>query len=92
MPPKKKPYSQLSESAKHYRDNKASRDKKKDYDTRTQSDNKSKAKRAELERKRYKARKDGKNIDGKDYDHATRRFVSQETNRGRRGEGGRKKK
>jgi hypothetical protein len=46
-----------------------------------------KAKRAELGRKRYK--KGG--IKGKDYDHAVGKFVDPKVNRGRAGEGGRKK-
>ena len=49
-------------------------------------------KRAELKRTRTKAKADGKNIKGKDYDHATKKFVSPSKNRGRKGEGGRKSK
>ena len=49
-------------------------------------------KRAELKRIRTKAKADGKNIKGKDYDHATKKFVSPSKNRGRKGEGGRKSK
>ncbi len=49
-------------------------------------------KRAELKRIRRKAEKEGKDIKGKDYDHATKRFISPSKNRGRKGEGGRKSK
>ena len=37
------------------------------------------------------AKKKGKNIRGKDYDHSTGRFVSSKKNRGRANEGGRKR-
>tara|TARA_R110001592_G_scaffold63800_1_gene195731 strand:+ start:4234 stop:4548 length:315 start_codon:yes stop_codon:yes gene_type:complete len=49
-------------------------------------------KRAELKRIRNKAKADGKDIVNKDYDHATKKFVSPSKNRGRAGEGARKKK
>jgi len=49
-------------------------------------------KRAELKRIRNKAKADGKDIVNKDYDHKTKRFVKPSTNRGRTGEGARKKK
>ena len=49
-------------------------------------------KRAELKRIRRKALKDGKNIKGKDFDHATGKFICPSKNRGRKGEGGRKSK
>ena len=39
------------------------------------------AMKAENQRKRRAARKAGKNIDGKDYDHNRRAFVSVRTNR-----------
>ena len=48
-------------------------------------------KRAELKRIRNKAKKAGKDIVNKDYDHKTKRFVKPSTNRGRKGEGARKK-
>ena len=49
-------------------------------------------KRAELKRIRNKAKADGKDIVNKDYDHKTKRFVKPSVNRGRTGEGARKKK
>lgn len=48
------------------------------------------AKKADSQRKRRKAKKDGQNIDGQDYDHRTNQFVSVATNRGNRGEGTKK--
>ena len=49
-------------------------------------------KKAENQRKRRKAIKQGKNIIGKDYDHKTRRFTSIKNNRGNRGKGTKKEK
>ena len=46
--------------------------------------------RAENQRKRRAARAAGKNIDGKDYDHNSKRFVSVKTNRGGHGRGTKK--
>jgi len=92
MPPKKKPYSQLSKSGKYYRKNKAARDKKKKTDTEINKRPSQIKKRTEANKARRKAKKAGKNIAGKDYDHATKKFVSVKANRGRKGEGGRKKK
>lgn len=39
-------------------------------------------KRADSQRRRREAKKDGKNIDGKDYDHNTGKFTSISHNRG----------
>ena len=46
--------------------------------------------KAENQRKRRAAKKAGRNIEGKDYDHATGRFTSVKTNRGNRGKGTKK--
>ena len=46
--------------------------------------------RAENQRKRRKAIKNGKDINGKDYDHTKKRFVSVKANRGGHGKGTRK--
>ena len=48
--------------------------------------------RAENQRKRRKAIKNGKNIKGKDYDHTKKRFVSVKANRGGHCKGTKKKK
>lgn len=45
-------------------------------------------KRAESQKKRREAKKDGKKIDDKDYDHNTGRFVDSGFNRGGTQEGG----
>ena len=94
MPPKRKPKSQLSKSGKYYRDNPKAAKKKAATDKKVNSRADQKSKRAELGRKNYAHdKKKGKAArKGKDFDHATNRYVSQETNRGRKGEGGRKKK
>lgn len=47
-------------------------------------------KKAENQRLRRKAIKEGKNIDGKDYDHKTKKFVSVKKNRGGHGKGTKK--
>lgn len=45
------------------------------------------AMKAENQRKRREAKKNGKNIDGMDYDHTTRSFVSTSRNRSGFGKG-----
>lgn len=67
---------------------KRARKVKANTDTNVNSKEAQKKKRRESARKRYKA--GGKAV-GKDYDHATDSFVNPRTNRGRAGEGGRKK-
>ena len=47
-------------------------------------------KKAENQRKRRKAIKEGKNIKGKDYDHTKKKFVSIKANRGGHGKGTKK--
>lgn len=79
-------------SAKYYANNPAARKKKAATDKKINARPAQKKKRAEANKKRRQAKKAGKNIRGKDYDHATNRFIKSSTNRGRRGEGGRKKK
>ena len=51
-----------------------------------------KAKKAENQRERRKAKNQGKDIRGKDYDHKTKRFTSIKSNRGNRGKGTKKEK
>lgn len=80
-----------SRSAKFYASHPASRAKKQRYDARLNDRPEQVNKREESNKKRYNAKKNGQNIRGKDYDHATNRFVSIKTNRGRAGEGGRVK-
>ena len=46
--------------------------------------------RAENQRKRREAIKNGKNIKGKDYDHTKKKFVSVKANRGGHGKGTKK--
>lgn len=82
----------LSRSAKYYRRNKKAREKKVKYDVELGKRPEQKKKRVEANRARRRAKAAGKDVRGEDYDHATRRFVRIKTNRGRAGEGGRKKK
>ena len=49
-----------------------------------------KRKKAENQRKRRAAKKAGKNIKGKDYDHKKKKFVSIKKNRGNYGKGTKK--
>ena len=62
--------------------------KKRDLAT-AKTDRRTKMK-AENQRKRRAAKKAGKNIKGKDYDHKTKRFTSVKANRGNRGKGTKK--
>lgn len=82
----------MGASTSYYRKNTAARKKKAATDKKINARPAQKKKRAEANAKRREATKKGKNIKGKDYDHATNRFVKSSTNRGRAGEGGRKKK
>lgn len=82
----------MKSSAQYYRENPESRKKKNAYDVKFESRKAQVKKRVEANRARRKAKKAGKNINGKDYDHAIQGFISVAKNRGRKGEGGRKKK
>lgn len=82
----------MGSSTEYYRKNTAARKKKAATDKKINARPAQKKKRAEANAARRKAKAAGKNIKGKDYDHAVGRFVSSKTNRGRKGEGGRKKK
>lgn len=82
----------LSKSAQYYRDNPEARKKKAKTDKKINSRQEQITKRTEANAKRREAKKAGKNINGKDFDHAVNKFVPSKTNRGRAGEGGRKKK
>ncbi len=82
----------LSKSAKYYRKNKAARDKKKKYDAKLNKRPEQVKKRVEANRAVRKRKASGKSNKGLDYDHAVGKFVKTKTNRGRKGEGGRKKK
>jgi hypothetical protein len=81
-----------SKSAKYYANNPKARKKKAATDKKINARPEQIKKRVESNQKRREARKKGKNIKGRDYDHAVGRFVKISTNRGRAGEGGRKKK
>lgn len=81
-----------SASAKYYASHPEARKKKAAYDTKLNQRPEQVKKRTESNKKVAEAKKKGQNIQGKDYDHAVNRFVKSSTNRGRAGEGGRKKK
>jgi len=82
----------MSKSAEYYRKNAAARKKKAATDKKINARPEQVKKRVESNGARRKAKAAGKNIKGKDYDHAVGRFVKTSTNRGRAGEGGRKRK
>jgi len=79
-------------TATYYKNNPKSYAKKKKKDAK---DGKSKVrtrKRVECNQKRREAKHNNIDVSGKDFDHATNSFVDSSVNRGRKGEGGRKKK
>lgn len=82
----------LSKSARYYRKNRKSAAKKKAYDAKLNKRPEQVKKRVEANRARRKAKAAGKNVNGMDYDHAKGKFVPTKENRGRKGEGGRKRK
>ena len=84
----------MKKTMKYYKSakGKASYKKKLKQDVKRSTSKAGLKKRAELKRIRNKAKADGKDIVNKDYDHATKRFVAPSKNRGRIGEGARKKK
>jgi len=80
---------EMGKSTKYYQENPKARKKKAQTDKKINARPEQIKKRTECGRKRKEAKKNGKSIAGKDYDHATKRFVKSSTNRGRRGEGNR---
>lgn len=73
----------MSSSTEYYRKNPSARKRKAQTDKKINSRPEQIKKRVEANRKRREAKKRGQNIEGKDYDHATNRFVKSSTNRGR---------
>lgn len=82
----------LSKSAKYYQNNPKAKAKKDAYNKEFNKKPSQRKKRSELVQKNRDADKRGVDRKGKDYDHAVGKYVSIKTNRGRKGEGGRKKK
>lgn len=81
-----------SKSARYYASHPEARKKKAKTDKKINARPKQIKKRVEANTAVRKAKKAGRNIKGMDYDHAVGRFVKTSVNRGRKGEGGRKKK
>lgn len=79
----------LSKSAKYYRSNPEARKKKASTDKKINARKSQIKKRVEANRANRKAK--SKKGDRRDYDHKVGGFVPQSVNRGRAGEGGRKK-
>lgn len=82
----------MGSSTEYYRKNAAARKKKAATDKKINARPEQVKKRVESNGARRKAKAAGKDIKGKDFDHAVGKFVKTKTNRGRAGEGGRKKK
>ena len=82
----------MGTSTEYYRNNAAARKKKAATDKKINARPAQKKKRAESNAKVAARKKAGKSTKGLDYDHAKNKFVKTATNRGRAGEGGRKKK
>lgn len=82
----------LSRSALFYRKNREAAKRKSKKDAELNKSRERTKKRVESNRKRREAKKAGKDIKDKDWDHKTKRFISVKANRGRKGEGGRKRK
>lgn len=82
----------MGASTDYYRNNAKARKKKAATDKKINERPSQVKKRVEANKARRKAKASGKNVRGKDYDHKVGGFVKSSTNRGRRGEGGRKKK
>lgn len=81
-----------SKSAKYYASNPAARKKKAATDKKINSRPEQVKKRVESNAKVRARKASGKSTSGLDYDHAVNKFVPTSKNRGRAGEGGRKKK
>jgi len=73
-----------SRSKQHYDKNPKSKKRKLEYDSEYQDNDKRRAYKRELERKRRKAAKRGMKIEGLDYDHATRKFIPKSLNRAKK--------
>ena len=69
---------------------KRAKDDKKARDKKTAMTSRRRKMKAENQRLRRAAKKKGKNLKGKDYDHKTKRFTSVKANRGNRGKGTKK--
>jgi len=82
----------LSKSAKFYRKNRGAAKKKQAYDAELNKRPEQVKKRVESNRAVRKRKAEGKSTKGLDFDHAVGKFVKTATNRGRKGEGGRKYK
>jgi hypothetical protein len=81
----------MGTSTEYYRKNAAARKKKAATDKKINAKPAQVKKRVESNAARRKAKASGKDVKGRDYDHAVKKFVKTSTNRGRAGEGGRKK-
>lgn len=84
MAPPKKKRSELSRTAKYYRDHPESLPKKRAKDKEINARPEQRKKRSELSTKRKRDKAAGKDIAGKDYDHGSDRYIDSSTNRGKK--------
>lgn len=73
----------LSRSAKYYRDNPKARKKKQRYNSKEKKKRKNVIKRVESTKARRKAKREGKNIKGKDASHTKRGIVFKDSSKNR---------
>lgn len=71
----------MEKSAKNYHKNPLAYAKKRAYDKMFNKKKEQIKKRVEANRKRREAKAKGQNVEGKEYDHRTKKFISQYTNR-----------
>jgi hypothetical protein len=83
MAPPKKKIKDLSASAKYYRDNPAARRTKAATDKKVNARPEQKKKRSEAGSARYAAKKNGKNVTGKDASHTSRGIVFKDSSKNR---------
>jgi len=74
----------MGRSTNFYRNSSKGRKVKAKYQKKYNATEEEKENRRELGRIRYKAKKAGKKIDGKDFDHSTGKFEKASVNRGRK--------
>ena len=73
-----------SKTSEFYKKNPESAEKRRKYQRKLNKKKKKKLYRAFLTKMRRKAKNAGKKIDGKDYDHDERRFISAKKNRSKK--------
>lgn len=73
-----------SKTSEYYKKNPKAAEKRRKYQRKLNKKKKKKLYRAFLNRMRRKAKKAGKKIDGKDYDHDEKKFITAKRNRSKK--------